>query len=224
MKYLLLIISFINITTLAQTKTTINLENFKFLEVDSNIEVVLEKSKENKLELTEKNNLPVSIYNKNNNLKISLPFSKENNKQRIKAKLFYKEDISKILATNNSIIKATNIEQQSIVCSVKEKGIIELNIKVNNVNINATSGGIVTLKGIANKQHVVLDLYGIYEGFELVVKESATVSVKSGAKAEIFTENLLTPTIGFGGSIFYKGNPTISDNKKINGGIIKKID
>ena len=58
-----------------------------------------------------------------------------------------------------------------------------------------------------------MDLYGIYEGFNLKAEEKSDVKVASGAKAEVNSITTLSAKVSFGGSIFYKGNPEIIKDK-----------
>lgn len=228
-KILFLFVIFLSITISAQTKKIIdNLTSFKELEVSSGIEVILVKSNENKLEIVGEKADIIAITNTNGVLKISLPFSKKADENlangKAKVTLFYKEDITKIYVDNNATVTGKGFKQSILNCIVKERGILELSINVDELKVNATSGGIITLKGSAKNQNIAVELYGIYEGFELKVSDKSKISSKSGAKAEIYSEGKLTPIVGFGGSIFYKGNPQISSDKNINGGIIQKRD
>lgn len=227
-KTFFLLVIFLSITISAQTKIIDNLASFEELEVTSGIEVILVKSNENKLEIEGKKAEAILANVTNGLLKIGLPFSKKAEENLVNGKaiatLFYKENLTKITADNNTVIKGKDIKQTYLNCLVKERGIIELDIIVDEIKVTATSGGIITLKGSAKNQNVIVELYGVYEGFELKVSGDSFVSAKSGAKAEIYTEEKLTPIVGFGGSIFYKGNPQIGDDKKINGGIVQKRD
>lgn len=220
MKKLFFLLLFIQIAVLAQTKTITNLNSFKELEVNNGIEITLIKSDENKVEIKGKKVEQIIIKVTDEVLKVGLPFYKI--LTETKATVFYKEDILKITANNTSIVKGENLQQTKITCIAKEKSIIELSVNVSNINVFATSSGIITLQGSANNQNVDVELYGIYEGFGLNVKGDTTVSAKSGAKAEVYSEKKLIPNVSFGGSIFYKGNPVISQDKKVNGGIIQK--
>ena len=212
----------------AQTKNIDNIASFKELEVTSGIEIVLIKSNENKLQIEGEKAGDIIAKSVNGILKINLPFSKKAAENlaigKAKATLFYKTNITKIVADNNATITGKEFEQTTLTCVAKERGIIELSINADEIIANTTSGGIITLVGSAKKQNISVELYGVYEGFGLKVSENTIVSAKSGAKAEVYSEKKLTPIVSFGGSIFYKGNPQISADKKINGGIVQKRD
>lgn len=227
-KIFFLFASFLFVVTSAQTKAFNDLVSFKELEVTSGIELTLIKSNENKLIIEGEKAETIVINNTNGFLKIGLPFSKKPGENLVngkaKATLFYKENLTKIIADNNAIINGKDVKQSYINCTVKERGIIELDVTLDEIKVTATSGGIVTLLGTVKKQNIFVELYGVFEGFALKGSGDATVNAKSGAKAEVYVEKKLTPIVGFGGSIFYKGNPQISDDKKINGGIIQKRD
>lgn len=189
MKKLFFLCLFFQVVVLAQTKTISSLNSFKELEVTSGLVITLVKSDENKVEIKGKKAEQIVAQISNEVLKIGLPFSVKPDENTVNrettATIFYKEDILSITADNRSIIKGKDIQQSTITCSTKERSIIELDIIVDKVIVFATSGGIITLTGSANNQEVTTDLYGIYEGFDLIVKGDTKVTAKSGAKAEI---------------------------------------
>lgn len=219
---------FSSLSILSQSIVTKNLGDFTILKVYNGIELELIKSNEQKLEITGKKSEIVKIKNVNNTLKISLPFSlkPENNAANgeVIVKLYYKNTIAIIDANEGATITGKEINQNKIEVRAQERAFINLVIKSKYLEVKATSGGIVKLSGSTKNQTIDVDLYGIYNGFNIVAKVNSTVKAGTGAKAEVQAGETLNAKVSFGGSIFYKGNPEVLKDKKVVGGIIQKRD
>lgn len=217
-----------SLSILPQSKVTKNLGDFTELKVYNGIELELIKSTEQKLEITGKKSEIVKIKNVNNTLKISLPFSlkPENNAANgeVIVKLFYNSNIDVIDANEGATITGKEFIQDKLTVKSQERAFINLVVKAKHLEVKATSGGIIKLSGTTKNQTVDVDLYGIYNGFNLKAKNNSTIKAGTGAKAEIFAGETLNAKVSFGGSIFYKGNPEVLKDKKVVGGIIQKRD
>jgi hypothetical protein len=217
-----------NFNALAQSVITKNLGDFATLKVYNGIEVELIKSNEHKLVITGEKSEIVKIKNVNNTLKLALPFSlkPENNAAdgQVLIKLYYNKDIAIIDANEGSTITGKDIIQDKLEVNTQERAFINLVIKVKYLEVRASSGGIIKLSGDTKNQNVDVDLYGIYNGFNLKSEVSSIVKAGTGAKAEILAGEILNAKVSFGGSIFYKGNPEVLKDKKVIGGIIQKRD
>jgi hypothetical protein len=213
---------------LAQSVITKNLGDFTTLKVYNGIEVELIKSNEHKLEISGEKSEIVKIKNVNNTLKLALPFSlkPENNSAdgQVLIKLYYNKDIAIIDANEGSTITGKDIIQDKLEVNTQERAFINLVIKVKYLEVRASSGGIIKLSGDTKNQNVDVDLYGIYNGFNLKSEVNSIVKAGTGAKAEILAGEILNAKVSFGGSIFYKGTPEVLKDKKVIGGIIQKRD
>ncbi|PQJ76783.1 head GIN domain-containing protein [Polaribacter glomeratus] len=218
----------ISFNFLAQSTVTNNLGDFTILKVYNGIEVELIKSKEQKLEITGEKAEMVKIKNVDNTLKLSLPFSLKpaNNAAngQVLIKLYYNSAIAIIDANEGATITGKEITQDKLEVNVQERAFINLVVNTKSLNVRASSGGIIKLTGITKNQDVVVDLYGVYNGFALKAKVNSTVIAGTGAKAEILAGETLNAKVSFGGSIFYKGEPEVIKDKKVIGGIIQKRD
>lgn len=227
MKQLLTIISFFLMMSVnSQTKISQNIGDFTEVKVFNGIELELIKSTEQKIEITGKKSEMVTIKNVDGVLKFVLPFSltPKNNvaSDEVLIKLYFNKDIAIIDANEGSLITGKDLKQESLEVNAQEKAFINLVVKVDNLKVRASSGGTIKLTGTVTNQTVDLDLYGIYEGFNLKAEEKSDVKVASGAKAEVNSITTLSAKVSFGGSIFYKGNPEIIKDKKVVGGTIQK--
>jgi hypothetical protein len=212
----------------AQTEVTMNLGDFSELKVYNGIQLELIKSIESKLEITGKKSEKVKVKNVNNTLKISLPFSlnPENNlaEGEVLVKLYYNKSIDIIDANEGATITGKEIKQDKIEVNSQERAFINLVLKVKFLEVRASSGGIIKLTGTTKNQDIDVDLYGVYNGFNLQASGNSLVKAGTGAKAEVLAGESLNAKVSFGGSIFYKGNPEVVKDKKVIGGIIQKRD
>lgn len=213
---------------LAQKVITKKLGDYSTLKVYNGIEVELIKSKEHKLEIAGEKSEIVKVKNVNNTLKLSLPFSlkPENNAAggKVLIRLYHNNNITVIDANEGSTITGKEISQDNLEVNSQERAFINLVVKVEYLEVRASSGGVIKLTGTAKNQNVDVDLYGIYNGFALNSKVNSMVKAGTGAKAEVLAGEILNAKVSFGGSIFYKGNPKVVKDKKVIGGIIQKRD
>lgn len=210
----------------AQTTITKNVGDFSILKVYNGIEVELIKSTEQKIEVTGEKSESVSLKNIDNTLKIVLPFSlnpdKNIAKKEVLVTIYYNKNIDVIDANEGSTITGKEIIQDKLEVNAQEGAFVNLVIATKYLQVRASSGGIIKLTGTTKNQNVDLDLYGIYDGFNLKCTSNTIVKAGTGAKAEIFAGETLDAKVSFGGSIFYKGNPEVLKDKKVLGGIIQK--
>ena len=136
--------------------------------------------------------------------------------------LYYSKPLDVIDANEGAIITGKEIAQEKLEVNAQERAFINLILKVKHLEVIASSGGTIRLSGSVKNQTVDVDLYGVYNGFELETALNATVKAGTGAKAEIMAGETLNAKVSFGGSIFYKGTPEVVKDKKMIGGIIQK--
>ena len=227
MKKIICICVFIfSVTVIAQTTITKNLGDFTILKVYNGIDLELIKSKDQKVVISGEKASKVKIKNVDNTLKIYLPFSlkPENNSAdgKVLVKLYYNANIATIDGNEGATITGKEIKQDQLEVKSQERAFINLVVNVKVLKVKSISGGIIKLTGSTTTQNVSTDLYGIYNGFDLKVKENSNVKAGTGAKAEIFAGTTLNAQVSFGGSIFYKGDTNLIKDKKVMGGIIKK--
>ncbi len=211
---------------MSQIKISKTLGDYSELKVYNGIEVELIKSDKQYLEITGKKSEKVKIKNVDNTLKLSLKFSvkpSENAAEgEVLIKLYYNKEIAIIDANEGATITSKSFNQDKLEVNAQERAFINLLCTTDYLKVRASSGGIIKLSGASKNQVVDVDLYGTYHGFNMSVSSNSTVNAGTGAKAEILAGETLNAKVGFGGSIFYKGNPKVIKDKKVIGGIIQK--
>ncbi len=226
--YIILIFISITLPIFSQATISKNLGDYSILKVYNGIDLELINSSESKLEITGKKSEKVTVKNINNTLKIALPFSinPSNNSAdgEVLVKLYYNNEIAVIDANEGATITGKKLSQDSLEVNAQERALINLVLECKHLEVRASSGGIIKLKGTTKNQDINVDLYGIYNGYDLQVSANTVVKSGTGAKAEISAGETLKAKVSFGGSIFYKGNPEVLKDKKVVGGIIQKRD
>ncbi|RCS26076.1 DUF2807 domain-containing protein [Polaribacter sp. WD7] len=216
----------LSLSLMSQIKISKTLGDYSELKVYNGIEVELIKSDKQYLEITGKKSEKVKIKNVDNTLKLSLKFSvkpSENAAEgEVLIKLYYNKEIAIIDANEGATITSKSFNQDKLEVNAQERAFINLLCTTDYLKVRASSGGIIKLSGASKNQVVDVDLYGTYHGFNMSVSSNSTVNAGTGAKAEILAGETLNAKVGFGGSIFYKGNPKVIKDKKVIGGIIQK--
>lgn len=225
-KTIVMLFIMLSYKTFSQTIINKKLGDFSTLKVYNGIEVLLVKSNEQKLEIKGEKSEKVKTKNVNGVLKLSLPFSLKPEENFANGKvliiLYYNTNIDIIDANEGATIKGEGFKQTKLKVNSQERAFIDLALQVTHLNVRASSGGIIKLTGSSESQEVDIDLYGVYQGFDMKVKGNSNVFSGTGAKAEISTGKTLNAKVSFGGSIFYKGSPEVKKNKKVIGGIIQR--
>lgn len=221
-KFSYLVLFFISFYVSAQQTITKNIGDFSTLKVYRGIQVELIASNEQKIEISGDKADKVTIRNNNNTLKISLKISGLLENGEVFVKLFYNKDIAIIDANEGATITGKNIKQESLEVKVQERAFINLVIAVKYLTIKSISGGIIKITGTSTTQTVDADLYGVYHGFGLLVKDLTKITSGTGARVEVSPGKTLKASVSFGGTVFYKGETNLIQHKKVAGGIIQK--
>ena len=225
MQKVLFIIAFL-VSNILVSQTTITkvIGDFDKLKVYNGIELELVKSEEQKVEITGEKAEKVKVKNSNGTLKFSLKFPDLSADGKVLIKLFYNKEIKVIDANEGATVTGKDIDQLQLEVKSQERALVNLVIKTKHLKVKSSSGGIIKLSGSSKNQDIDLDLYGVYQAYNLKVSDNTTLRVGSGAKAEVHAGETLNAKVTFGGSIFYKGNPEVIKDKKVAGGIIKQVD
>ena len=205
----------------AQTTMTKELGSFYQVKVYNGIDLELVKSNESKIVVTGEKTDKVKIKVEGYTLKVLLKFPETTADGKVKATLYYKEDIDVIDANEGATITGKDINQQKVEIKAQEGAFINLVVKVKHLKVKSSSGAVIRLSGSTKNQNVDADLGGMYHGYKVAVEEMTIVKAGSGSKVEVQAGETLDAKVSFGGSIFYKGKPEVFKNKKVIGGVIE---
>lgn len=205
----------------AQTTMTKELGSFYQVKVYNGIDLELVKSNESKIVVTGEKTDKVKIKVEGYTLKVLLKFPETTADGKVKATLYYKEDIDVIDANEGATITGKDINQQKVEIKAQEGAFINLVVKVKHLKVKSSSGAVIRLSGSTKNQNVDADLGGMYHGYKVAVEEMTIVKAGSGSKVEVQAGETLDAKVSFGGSIFYKGKPEVFRDKKVIGGVIE---
>lgn len=200
---------------------TINLGDFTILKVFNGLTLELVRSDEQKIIISGEKKENVTVKNTNGKLKVFLNFPEVYDDERVKIKLYYKEDIDILDANEGAAIFSDEVfKQQNVTIRSQEGAYIHIVLDVPFLSVKAVSGGNIRLRGTAKNQEVEVTTGAVYESYELVTENSEVTSA-SGAIAQINVSSLLEAKVRFGGKIYYKGNPEKVTRQKVIGGTIE---
>lgn len=216
------LITFVMISQLNFSQTTIKLDNFDELKVFDQLNVTLIQSNENKVVVSGKNESSFEAVNKNGVLKIRMRLTKMLSGADTKVTLYFK-NIKSIDANEGSIVSSKHVFKQTTMdLSSQEGANIDVEVDTENTTIKLYSGGIMSLSGKAVTQKVTINSGGIFNAKNLETSQT-TVSVSAGGSAEVNASTLVDAKVKAGGTITIYGKPKeIKEETFAGGTIIKK--
>lgn len=215
----LVIIAFVLLSQITISQVTRNLGDFNALRVFDKINVQLFPASENKIIITGKRADEVQIVNKNDELKIRMPFPKLLSGDDITIKLYFKKIESISASEHSSVYCKETFEETLLDLNAKEGAVINVDLDVDKVNVIANSGGIIELSGKASNQDVVITSGGILKSGKLQTSQTS-INVSAGGKAEIYATTLVDAKVNAGGSIYIYGKPKQINKQTFLGGTI----
>ncbi|MEZ0007433.1 hypothetical protein ABH942_002814 [Flavobacterium sp. 28YEA47A] len=204
----------------AQEKLTKNLGDFDQVKVFDRISVQLVPANENKIEITGNRRDDVEIVNKNGELKVRMKLKKLLKGEDITAIIYFKNEIETIEASEGSYVSSEKtFKAIDFHVNSKEGAEIKINLDVKKLDVKATSGGIVRLKGNANSQDIVINSGGIVDAKDLETSQTS-VAVNAGGEADVRASELVDAKTRAGGDITIYGSPKKINKKTFAGGNI----
>lgn len=215
----IILLSFVFLTQLNYSQTTIELENFDKLKVFDQLNVTLISSEENKVIITGKNQSKVEVVNKNGVLKIRMTITKILSGADTKVVLHFK-NIQSIDANEGSIVSGSDIfKQTAMELSAQEGAMIDVELDVDTTTAKLYSGGIINLLGKATIQKAIINSGGMLNAKNLETSQT-TVSVSAGGSAEVNANTLVNAKVKAGGAIRIFGKPKQINQEILAGGTI----
>lgn len=213
---------FISVQLFAQNPLEKNVGDFNTVKVYDLIKVNLIKSDINKVVITGDDVEDVEVINKDGKLKIRMHIDKIFDGKRTFVEVHYTK--LNVIDGNEGaqIIGNELIEQSSIQLRTQEGAHINVGLQVTNLDARAVTGGIITTKGTATVQDVVVNTGGIYNGKELIT-DTTKVSIKAGGEADVYATKHAEAKTRAGGDIYIYGDPDTIKDSRVFGGRIEKI-
>lgn len=206
-----------------QEKETRKLNSFDAISVTGDIELVLVKGAEEQAEIFAEG-IPSD--------KLTLRVVRGELVLKLLNAIFYKGEHLKVVVTYKeirevralagaSVRSEATIQSDQLYLKAGSGANVSVAVSVNSLDVGATEGGVVEVKGTAQKQDAAAHTGGTYKGFDLTCKR-AYVRAGTGGVAEVWAEEELDATANTGGEIIYKGNPEKIQTQTLISGSIRK--
>jgi len=221
MKLVTFVISlFISISLFSQNPKEITVQDFTTVKVYDLIHISLVKSDQNKVVISGQDADDVEIISKNNILKVRMKFERTFDGTKTFVAVHY--TTLEVIDGNEGakIVGNELIEQDKIELRAQEGAILKIGLDVKNLEVRSVSGGIIETKGKAKSQDVTINTGGIYQGKELITKDTK-VKIRAAGEADINASESVDARITAGGDIYIYGNPKNVKKKQTFGGRIE---
>lgn len=223
-KYVLLLLTFISLSSFAQSGKEVKVSPFLGINIYSGIHVKLIPSDENKMIITGENIETVVFTLKKDVLKIRHSIDQLLNPSNTYIELYFTEALDAIHTYQGSTVESTaEIKTTSIQVKVQEGSKQDLFISAEKIKSRVNSGATLSIKGKATSHDLSILAGGICEGENLYTEQSI-INVTAGGVAYIHATELLEATVSVGGTVRIYGKPTKLVKKKVIGGTIIEMD
>jgi hypothetical protein len=216
-----LVCSLLFFSSIAFAQVEKNVGDFTKVTSFDQIDVILVKSKENKVIIDGKEANEVELVNKNGELKIRMPLTKLLAGDHISVAVYF-NNLTAVEANEGSRIACGDIIQStSFEINAKEGSQIRMTLKVGKLNVRVANGSTINIEGNADNQDVLTNSGGIYEARNFKTKQT-TITANAGGEADVFATDLVEAKVRAGGDITIYGKPKQINQKVIAGGTIQE--
>jgi len=216
-----LVCSLLFFSSIAFAQVEKNVGDFTKVTSFDQIDVMLVKSKENKVVIDGKEANEVELVNKNGELKIRMPLTKFLAGDHISVTVYF-NNLTAVEANEGSRIACGDIIQStSFEINAKEGSQIRLTLNVGKLNVRVANGSTINIEGNADNQDVLTNSGGIYEARNFKTKQT-TITANAGGEADVFATDLVEAKVRAGGDITIYGKPKQINQKVIAGGTIQE--
>jgi hypothetical protein len=216
-----LVCSLLFFSSIAFAQVEKNVGDFTKVTSFDQIDVLLVKSKENKVIIDGKEANEVELVNKNGELKIRMPLTKLLAGDHISVTVYF-NNLTAVEANEGSRIACGDIIQStSFEINAKEGSQIRLTLNVGKLNVRVANGSTINIEGNADNQDVLTNSGGIYEARNFKTKQT-TITANAGGEADVFATDLVEAKVRAGGDITIYGKPKQINQKVIAGGTIQE--
>jgi hypothetical protein len=212
-----------SLLVVAQEKE-IAIGEFDELKVKDGIQVTLVPSDENKLIISGKHIDDVVVINKGKRLKLRMKTKRILSGFNTTVELFYSGNIEKIEAREGSFISSKDVLLQPLIeLEIKEGAEIDLVLDVEKVDASVVTGGILTLKGAATNQDLIISTGATAKTKDLLT-EQTSITINAGGNAYINASKVVQATVRAGGIVRVYGKPLQLNKTVFLGGSVIELE
>ncbi len=205
-----------------EISTTRELSGFSEIYISGNFDINLVKGKPEGVMIETDENLAPLVDTRVNGDRLTISSDKKLiSMKKIKVTIHFNK-LSEIDISGAALLKSDDlIESRDLTLNLGGAGVIDLKLKVDNLNATLSGAGLVKLNGYASNSRISLSGAGGLEGYGLET-DACTIDVSGIGGAKINVKNKLDANITGLGGIEYIGNPK-EINKNVSGvGTIKE--
>lgn len=196
-----------------------DLGEFQEVKTFRGVQVVFIPAQENRIEISghSKEKVKYSIENSRLEIKLTLDnlWSDDNTLITV-----YGRSVNILDANEGSLIEVRGVlEGENYEFRAQEGASIRTEVKANEVNSKAISGGVIHMDGKAKSQKVEVNTGGQFFGKRLK-SDRVEIKASTAGKAEVYADSYCKATASLGGVIEIEGNPSKVDFKTSLGGKI----
>jgi hypothetical protein len=220
--FCLLTVSYLNL--LAQTNEERKLSAFDKIVISSDIKVYLTKGTEEKVKVKVSGIDLSEIQTKISGKTLEIDFSRGVHMDAV-AELYvtFKEIRNITVGAAGKLSIDSPLVGDKVVFEVNTKGEIDVEIKLNTVDIIASQGGTIRISGTTGSIDAKVSTRGIISATELI-SDNTYIQVGSAGIAKIYAKNILDANVSLGGTLTYSGHPKDKNIKTSLGATINEIE
>ena len=212
-----------SLLVVAQEKE-ITIGEFDELKVKDGIQVTLIPSAEDKVIISGKHIEDVVVSNKGKRLKLRMKTKRILSGFNTTVELFYSGKIEKIEAREGSFVSTKEVLLQPLLeLEAKEGAEIDLVLDVEKVDATAVTGGILTLKGAATNQDLIISTGATAKTKDLLT-EQTSIAINAGGNAYINASKVVQAAVRAGGIVRVYGNPLQLNKTVFLGGSVIELE
>jgi hypothetical protein len=197
------------------------IDRYEELRIVSGLEVHIENGLENEVIITGSDADKINVSSEDGKVRLSVSLSGLLEERNYDIKVVVKDSIEVIDINQGSRVSLNaNLDQKKIEVRVQEGATFEGRLETGLVVIRAVSGGSINVQGLATMLKLTVNTGASVDAFDLNCSNADVLSM-SGGIAQVSVYNILNAQVKFGGSIQYRGQPEVLNEKKVLGGSIE---
>ena len=208
----------LGIFSISFSQVKLEVGEFNKLETFDKLNVKLVQSDSQYIEVTGPKAENVEFVNKNKVLKVRMNTKEFLQGETTQVTVYYK-DLKSISANEASFVTSDKtIDRNHLLINAKEGSFVVLNVEVENLEIKTHTGANIELSGNADKQSVVSNSGGKYNG-ETLITSTTQVTVNAGGEAKVHALDQVEAKTRAGGHIHVYGGAKVSQKTIVGGSV-----
>ncbi len=197
------------------------IDRYEELRIVSGLEVHIENGSENEIIITGSDADKINVSSEDGKVRLSVSLSGLLEERNYDIKVVVKDSIEVIDINQGSQVSLNaKLDQKKIEVRVQEGATFDGRLETELIVLRAVSGGSINIQGLASMLKLTVNTGASVDAFDLNCSNADVLSM-SGGIAQVSVYNILNAQVKFGGSIEYRGQPEVLNEKKVLGGSIE---